>query len=1090
MESLAEETISIPVDFDPFAEGDVLLTALATESQKEIWASVQMGDDANCAYNESETLRLKGTLQAETLQAAFQELVQRHESLRMTISPDGNTLCINANQALEVPIVDLSNFNDPDRQAQLDSLIRHEVETPFALEHGSLFRATIVRLQPEEHWVLMTAHHIICDGWSWSVLMPDLAKIYSALLKNETPDLEPPDRFSEYALALEEAATSEDEIATENFWLNQFAQSVPIVDLPTDRPRPALRTFNADREDWRLDFALVTNLKQMGNQLGCSFMTTILAGFEVFLSRLLGQEEIIVGVPAAGQAASGNYNLVGHCVNLLPLYTTVTSTQSFSDYLKQRRSSVLDAYDHQQFTFGSLVKKLSIPRDPSRIPLVSILFNIDQALQGNQLPFNGLDADFFSNPRAFENFELFINAVESQTGMVLECQYNTNLFDRETIKTRLAEFETLLAGIVANPDQTIATLPLLTTSEQQLLNQWNQTTAEISSHQCIHQLFEEQALRSPDAIAVVFENEQLTYRELDIRANQLAHYLQSLGVKPETTVGICVERSLEMIVGVLGILKAGGAYVPLDPAYPQERLNFLMQDAQVAVLLTQERVKGNLPKTTAHIVDLDQDWSLNSQSIDATQLPNSGVAAHNLAYIIYTSGSTGKPKGVQIPHQNAVNLLSAVQQQPGLTAQDTLLSVTTLSFDIAVAEVFLPLSVGARLVVVSRDVASDGHQLLDQMNQVKATYLQATPATWRLLLAAGWQGSPDMKIVSTGEALPKELANQLLDKGASLWNLYGPTETTIWSTGYQLKSSEDAITIGFPLLNTQTYILDANLQPVPIGISGELHIGGAGLARGYLNRPELTNEKFIPNPFNSAPNARLYKTGDLARFLPNGQIECLGRIDYQVKVRGYRIELGEIEAALLKHPAVKEAVVVTKADIAGETSLVGYFVPTTAISDDGHDQISELRQFLKLKLPGFMVPSRFMPLTAMPLTANGKVDRKALPKIDVSQQLAAHYIAPRTELEQKIVDLWAEVMGIEKIGIHDNFFELGGHSILAIQVIARLRKMMQIDLPVTTLFALPTVADFADRIETIRWATQTMPTSQTIASDEYEEGEL
>lgn len=1075
------------VDFDPFAEGDILLTALATESQKEIWASVQMGDDANCAYNESQTLRLKGTLQAETLQAAFQELVQRHESLRMTISPDGNTLCINANQALDVSIADLSSFNDPDRKAQLDSLIRHEVETPFALEHGSLFRAKIVRLQPEEHWVLMTAHHIICDGWSWAVLMPDLGKIYSALLKNETPDLEPPDRFSDYAAVLEEAATSEDAIATENFWLNQFAQSVPIVDFPTDRPRPAFRTFNADREDWQLDPALVTNLKQMGNQLGCSFMTTMLAGFEVFLSRLLGQEEIVVGIPAAGQAASDNYKLVGHCVNLLPLYTTITPNQSFSDYLKQRRSSILDAYDHQQFTFGSLVKKLSIQRDPSRIPLVSILFNIDQALQGNQLPFDGLDADLFSNPRAFENFEIFINASESQTGMVLECQYNTNLFNRKTIKTRLAEFETLLAGITANPDQAIATLPLLTASEQQLLIQWNQTTAEVPSHRCIHQLFEEQALRSPEAIAVVFENEQLTYRELDVRANQLAHYLQSLGVKLETTVGIYVDRSLEMIIGVLGILKAGGAYVPLDPSYPKERLDFLMQDAQVAVLLTQERVRGSLPETTAQIVDLDQDWSLNSQSINTTQPPSSGVAAHNLAYIIYTSGSTGKPKGVQIPHQNAVNLLSAVRQQPGLTDQDTLISVTTLSFDIAVAEVFLPLSVGARLVVASRDVASDGYQLLDQMNQVKATYLQATPATWRLLLAAGWQGSPDMKIVSTGEALPQELANQLLDKGASLWNLYGPTETTIWSTGYQLKSSDDSITIGFPLPNTQIYILDANLQPVPIGIPGELHIGGIGLARGYLNRPELTNEKFIPNPFSSAPNARLYKTGDLARFLPNGQIECLGRIDYQVKVRGFRIELGEVESALSEHPSVRQCVVATWKNEASDERLVAYIVGQKG--DEGAT-VGELRTFMKQKVPDFMVPSNFVLIDSLPLTSNGKVDRKALPQPDISRGLAENYVAPRSPIEQEMADIWAPILKLERIGIHDNFFELGGHSLLASQLLAQIRQKFAVNLQLRLLFEASTIAELTERLETIRWAAQGLQASGDETTTDYEEGEL
>jgi amino acid adenylation domain-containing protein len=1076
------------VEFDPFASGEVLLTAPATESQKEIWASVRMGDDANCAYNESQTLRLRGTLEVEVFRAALQSLVQRHESLRMTVSPDGTDLCIHAERTLDIPLVDLAGLDEQERHVQLDVLMRNEVKQSFDLEHGPLFRVTIVRIQPQEHWILMTAHHVICDGWSWGVLMPDLGKLYSALLKGETPDLEEPDRFSDYALELEASAESEEAAATENFWLNQFAQSVPVLDFPTDRPRPAVRTFDAGREDRLLDATLVANLKQIGNQLGCSFMTTMLASFEVFLCRLLRQEDIVVGVPAAGQAASGNYNLVGHCVNLLPLRTTVDVSQSFNSYLKQRQSSVLDAYDHQQFTFGRLVQKLSIPRDSSRIPLVSLLFNIDQALQGDKLPFSGLEADFFSNPRVFENFELFINAVEHPNGLTLECQYNTNLFDRETIKTRLAEFETLLSGIVANPEQSIATLPILTAAEQQLLTQWNQTEGEFPSHLCIHQLVEEQAQRSPDKVAVVFEDQELTYQELDQRANQLAYHLQKLGVQPEITVGICIDRSLDMIVGVLGILKAGGAYVPLDPSYPRERLNFLIQDAQVAVLLTQEHIKVNLPETNTQVVYLDQDWELLSSpdqsSLNLSQSPTSGVTPENLAYIIYTSGSTGKPKGVQIPHCNAVNLLHAVQQKPGLMAQDTLLSVTTLSFDIAVAEMFLPLSVGATLVLVSRDVAADGSRLLNQMLAAQATYMQATPATWRLLLTAGWNGSPAMKIISTGEALPRDLANQLLDKGASLWNMYGPTETTIWSAGYQIQSQDEPITIGYPLSNTLIYILDSNLQPVPVGVAGELHIGGVGVARGYLNRPELTSEKFVPNPYRSEPNARLYKTGDLARFLPNGQIECLGRIDYQVKVRGFRIELGEVEAALCEHPSVQQCVVVAWKSTLSDERLVAYVVESR---EDRGATVAELRNFLKQKVPDFMIPSNFMLMDTLPLTPNGKIDRKALPQPDIARSLAENYVAPCTPLEQQMAEVWAQVLKLERVGIHDNFFELGGHSLLSAQVIARIRQTFAVDLSLRTLFEASTVAELSERVETIRWAVQAA-TADT--PDDYEEGEL
>jgi amino acid adenylation domain-containing protein len=921
--------------------------------------------------------------------------------------------------------------------------------------------------------------------------MPDLGKLYSALCQKAIPDLEDPDRFSEYALQQAEEANGSDTLETEHYWLEQFSGTVPLLDFPTDRPRPPLRTFNSAREDWELDSTLVAALKQLGTKLGCSFMTTLLSGFEVFLHRLTGQDDVVVGIPAAGQAASGQYNLVGHCVNLLPLRSQLTPQQSFGDYLKSRRSTVLDAYDHQQFTFGSLVRKLAIPRDSSRIPLVPIIFNIDQALEVSKLPFAGLEIEFFSNPRSFENFELFINATELQGKITLECQYNTNLFDAQTIQRRMAEFETLLSGIVANPEQTIATLPLLPATEQQLLAQWNQTQVAYPQDQCIHLWVEAQVARSPEAIAVVFENQQLTYQELDQRANQLAHYLQTLGVGPDVLVGICLERSLDMVVGVLSILKAGGAYVPLDPAYPQERLAFMLQDAQVAVLLTQERLKADLPASEVLLVCLDTDWaSITASAVpERLQPPMTGVTADNLAYIIYTSGSTGKPKGVQIQHRSAVNLLNSVRLQPGLTAQDVLLSVTTLSFDIAVSEVFLPLIVGAKLVLVSREVATDGTQLLKAMASAGATFMQPTPATWRLLLTAGWQGNSQMKLISTGEALPRDLANQLLPKGAELWNLYGPTETTIWSAGCKVEAGDAPIYIGRPIANTQFHILDRQLQPVPIGVPGELHIGGAGLSRGYLNRPELTAEKFIPNPFSPEPGARLYKTGDLARFLPDGQVECLGRIDYQVKVRGFRIELGEIEATLLQYPAVKETVVVVREDNPGEKILVGYFVAEAGA--DSLQVIPELRRFLKERLPDFMVPTIFMAMESIPLTPNGKVDRKALPQPDASRpELAANYAAPRTPIEQQIAEIWTQVLNLNRVGIYDNFFELGGYSLLGIQVVSRLRQALQVEILLSTLFELPTVADLADRVETLRWAAQGVHAPQDDLADDYEEGEL
>ena len=1093
------------VDFDPFAGGKISLTALATAAQKEIWASVQMGSAANCAYNESQSLRLQGELDLTALQFAVQSVIQRHESLRMTVSPDGNTLCVTDFLEIEIPVLDYSALMPADRDSQVASRRKLAVEDPFDLEHGPLFRVEILKLQPQEHLVMITAHHIICDGWSWAVFLPDLGQFYSAHKQGKVAELDASDAFSAYALLLEEQAQSDEVVEAEAYWLKQFAGPVPVLDLPTDRPRSAFRTFDSAREDWDISSELVTQLKQLGTQLGCSFMSTLLAGFEVWLHRLTGQSDVVVGVLAAGQAATGMYNLVGHCVNLLPMRSQVAGEQSFNDYLQVRKSTILDAYDRQQFTFGSLVEKLKIPRDSSRIPLVPVLLNIDQGLDNSKLPFDGLTAELLSNPRAYENFELSVNATELNGQLTLEWQYNTNLFDSATIRRRIAEFETLLRGIVANPVGPIATLPLLPESEQQLLAQWNQTATQASSvafldqglDQCLHQWVETQVTRSPDAVAVMFEQQHLTYRQLNQKANQLAHYLQSLGVGPDSLVGIACDRSFDMVVGVLGILKAGGAYVPIDPAYPPDRIAFILDDAQIRVLVTQAPLLTQLPPTQAQTVCLDRDWETIHTAHDASQTPVSGVTAHHLAYVIYTSGSTGHPKGVLIQHRSAVNLLNSVRHQPGLTAQDTLLSVTTLSFDIAVSELFLPLTVGARLVLVSREVASDGDRLLKVMSDCDVTFMQPTPATWRMLLSAGWSGSPDLTIVSTGEALSRDLADQLLPKGKALWNLYGPTETTIWSAGYRVEANGQPITIGRPIANTQLYVLDKSLQPLPIGVPGELHIGGAGLARSYLNRPELTAEKFILDPFSAEPDRRLYKTGDLARWLPNGEVECLGRIDYQVKVRGFRIELGEIEANLLKHSLFKDVVVIVREDMPGEKVLVGYGVPATGTVDDAYPVIADVRQFLKARMPDFMVPSIFTVLDAMPLTSNGKVDREALPKPDsVRRELAANYVAPRTPIEQQIADIWSQVLKLDQVGIHDNFFELGGYSLLAIQIVSRLRPALRVEIPLPMLFELPTIAALAERVETLRWATQGAPSGLMNASNnasndyDYEEGDL
>ncbi|NJM73367.1 MAG: amino acid adenylation domain-containing protein, partial [Scytonema sp. RU_4_4] len=695
-------------------------------------------------------------------------------------------------------------------------------------------------------------------------------------------------------------------------------------------------------------------------------------------------------------------------------------------------------------------------RDLSHTPLFQVMFVLQNApMSALELP--GLTLTPLESDRNTAQFDLTLSMTETESGLVGSFEYNTDLFAQSSIQRIVGHLQTLLEAIVANPQQRLSDLPLLTEVEQnQLLREWNDKEIEYPQDKCIHELFEAQVEKTPDAVAVVFENQQLSYRELNQRANQLAHYLRALGVKPEVLVGICVERSLEMVIGLLAILKAGGAYIPLDPSYPQERIAFILEETRAPALLTQSSLVEAIPQHQAQMVCLDTDWHLIAQQSQENLF--SDLTDDNLAYTIYTSGSTGKPKGVQIPHIALSNFLYSMKQIPGLTSEDTLLAVTTYSFDIAALELFLPIIVGARLVIASREIVADGTQLSAKLVDSKATTMQATPATWQLLLAAGWGGNHQLKILCGGEALPGNLANQLLGLCDSLWNMYGPTETTIWSAASQVESVDNTVPISSPIANTQLYILDKYHQLVSVGVTGELCIGGEGLARGYFHRPDLTAEKFIPNPFSDEA-ARLYRTGDLARYLPSGDIEYIGRIDNQVKVRGFRIELGEIEAIISQHPGVQEVVVAVHSSEADSPRIVAYLVPTR----EQAPTISELRGFLEAKLPNYMIPAAFVTLETLPLTPNGKVNRKALPIPDsIRPQLEAIYQPPQTEIEQTIADIWQKLLKLEDVGIHDNFFELGGHSLLLVQVHSNLREVFKRDLSIIDLFRYPTINSLAN----------------------------
>ena len=1028
--------VTDPRSEDPNAGREAPLT----DGQQEIWLAAQMGDDGSCAFNLSNTVRIKGPLNLDALREAIQGLVDRHEALRGTVDPDGFVLRIAPSLQVEPLMVDLSSLDMRAQEARLRELGRGDVETPFGLESGPLIRPTLIRLDSEDHLLFLTVHHIVADGWSCGVLTRELGELYDASLSTTTPKLPAAAQFGEYAKWFEQARVGPEADQAEEYWLSIFGDSIPVMELPTDHARPKLRTYNAAREGIRLEQGLAEGLKRVAASYGSTLFTLTLTVFEVLLHRLTGQRDLVIGVSAAGQANLGAQNLVGHCVNFLPLRLNLQEDSSFDAHLRAVRKKVSDGFRHQSCSYGSLLQKLKIPRDPDRIPLVSVVHNLGAVRPG--LGFDGLDVELGSNPRSYENFEIFSNVVETHDTIEIQWTYNTDLFNAETIRRWLHHYETLLETFFADPTADVAEAPLLSVGERrQILREWNDTAIEYERNTGIHEWIEAQADRTPEAIALVAGDSFLTYGELDRRANQLARHLGRLGVGPGGLVGLSVERSAEMVVALLGVLKAGAAYLPLDPEYPGERLQFMLEDAQASVLLTESRSLDDLP-THQTPVCMDTDWP--SIGRESQERPGKRGCGEDLAYVIYTSGSTGRPKGVQVPHRAVVNFLLSMAKVPGLSADDVLVAVTTMSFDISVLELLLPLVVGARVVVAEREEATDGRALLELLKNSRATVMQATPATWRMLLEAGWGGGDGFKVLVGGEALAQDLALDLVKRSGSVWNMYGPTETTVWSTCWQVARPEEAILIGRPIGNTQVYILDRNREPVPVGVTGELYIGGEGVTKGYLNRPELTVERFVQDPFVPEDLSFLYRTGDLARYRPDGQIVCLGREDNQVKVRGFRIELDEVETLLLEHGAVMRTAVVVREDREGDQRLVAYFV------SESHEETTptELRRHLRRRLPEYMIPQLYVELDTFPLTPNGKIDRRSLPSPMGPNQVARESIQPpKTRTEKTVAGIWQELLGLAAIERHDNFFDLGGHSLLSLRALTRIEAQTGARLP-------------------------------------------
>ncbi|MDM9630301.1 non-ribosomal peptide synthetase [Robiginitalea aurantiaca] len=1036
------------ITFNPFTGPVIEKVIPIVQAQSEIWTACMFGGkDANRAYNESISLVLKGDLNREVLEDAIDRLILRHDALRATFSADGRFMTVFEELPADFAFQDLSDLNTGDQETAVKEYLSKDANNVFDLIKGPLLKIGLLKLSGQEHHLVITAHHIICDGWSMGIILEELGKIYSASLSGESPVFPQHDTFGSYADAELAFISSPEFIKTEKFWLNQYKESVPEVSLPTDFPRPQVRTFKSHRLDFEVESDLIADLKKVGIKSGASLVVTLMAAFEVFLNRITGQQDLVLGLPAAGQSLTGMTQLVGHCVNLLPLRTRIYPDTPFTEYLQNRKSAIFDAYEHQQFSFGQLLQKLPISRDPSRVPLVPVTFNIDMGMD-SAVAFDGLDFELKSNPRAFETFELFLNATGREDAFILEWSYNSSLFKPTTIAQMMTSFKEVLQGIVADPGRAIGDLIKVDTSAYEVLNNTGADYPQLP----LHELLAAQALKTPQNQALKFGNDALSYVKLEKSANQLANYLASQGVGTGDYVAVLLPRSIELVQTLIAIMKCGAAYLPLDPDYPARRLEFMLEDSGAANLITSRKVASSIESEARSLLieDILPDLPKYPDTPPPVKVDNK-----ELAYILYTSGSTGKPKGVPVTHGNLVNFLHSMQREPGIEETDRLLSITTISFDIAGLELFMPLLKGATVVLTSEENSRDSRLLMDVMKEEEITVMQATPTTWQMLLDAGWQKPLPIKALCGGEALPMSLAKSILERVEELWNMYGPTETTIWSAVKQVLKSDDLITVGRPIANTQLYIVNEYTQLVEPGKIGELCIAGDGVATGYWKRPVLTAEKFIANPFSPEVGNVLYRTGDLAKLLPSGEVQCLGRIDQQVKIRGHRIELGEIEQALDALEGVQSSVV-----IFNEGRLVANLIPTGLGSPDS-DQVKGYKDILSQQLPAHMVPQQFIFVEAFPTTLNGKIDRKALQSLYGKKLEKAAFENPETISEKIIAAIWQEHLKIDPIDVNGDFFELGGHSLIAVRVMTQLEKETGNRLPLVALLENPSVKKLA-----------------------------
>ncbi len=1068
LELRLRKPLSVDISGTPRAER--ASTYPLSYAQERLWLLQQMHPES-VAYNVPRALRIRGPLNVESLGKSLNAIVERHAILRTSYSAiEGSPVQIIGEPAnVDVQEINLSVFPAAERETELRRIQIAEAREPFDLQRDLMLRAKLVRLSQHDHVLLLTTHHIASDGISKAIFLRELAEFYEAYDTGRPVALTAlPIHYVDYAV-WERNADQKQALARHiAYWKKQLAGAPALLELPTDRPRTAVQSLRGERQAFNFSKELLIALKNLAQKEGVTLFMTLLAAFDVLLHRYSSQEDIVVGTPIANRHRSEVANLIGYFSNAAVLRTDLSGDPTFVELLQRVRRVAVDAYEHQEVPFDLLVREMRIERNLSHSPLFQVMFSLN--VPGPELKIAGLEIEPMLVERGEEKFDLLVGAGESAHGLSISFEYNSDLFETSTMARMGTHFEKLLEGIVADPKARLSHLSFLSKNERrQLLVEWNSTAADYPNS-CVHGLFEAQANRMPEAIAVEHEGRQLTYRELDERANQLARRLQKLGVSAETRVGILMNRGLELAVALLGVLKAGGACVPLDPNYPAERLRLMLEDSQIPVLLTHPGREIEFLSSKIEQLCLDATWQTIER--ESRERVISSAQPDSIAYVIYTSGSTGTPKGVLLAHRGLVNHHVAAVRLYGMNAADRVLQLSSISFDIALEEIFPTWTCGGTVVFRSEQTPLNAHGFFRWAEERDISVLDLPTAYWHELVRE-LQDEPrtlprSLRLVIVGgeKAAVSALVawKRLAGEGLRWVNTYGPTEASIIATSFEPAaegwSANDGreLPIGKPVANTRIYVLNRCMSPLPIGVPGEMFIGGPGVACGYLNQSELTAQKFVDDPFSST-GGKLYRTGDLVRYRPDGNLEFVGRVDHQVKLRGFRVELGEIESVLRQHLSVRDAVVIAREE-ASNKRLIAYVVASNANE-------SELRNYLKDKLPDYMVPAAFVLLDAIPLNANGKVDRKALPVPALSLDLVKEYVAPHNAVEEVVAGIWAEVLGLPRVGVNDDFFELGGHSLIAMQVLSRMRKALSVELPLRGLFETPTVAGLAERIRAL-----------------------